>query len=49
MGFVKRMKTTGRFEIPEGAKKEAQLLNLHDIVSLVEEHNIPNTLVINLD
>lgn len=49
MGFVKRMKTTGKIEIPEGAKQEAQLLYLHDIVSIVEEHNIPNTLVMNLD
>ena len=49
MGFVKRMKTTGKVEIPEGAMKEAQLLYLHDIMSLVEEHNIPDSLVMNLD
>jgi len=49
MGFVKRMKTTGKIEIPDGAKKEAQLLYLYDIVSIVEERNIPDTLVMNLD
>ena len=49
MEFVRRMKTTGKVEIPEGAKKEAELLYLHDIVAYVEEHNIPPTLVMNLD
>ena len=49
MDFVKRMKTTGKIEIPEGAKEAAQLLYFHDTVSPVEEHNIPNTLVMNLD
>ena len=49
MAFKKRMKTTGKIEIPDGAKKEAQLLCLHDIVSLVDEHNIPDSLILNLD
>ena len=40
MGFTRRMKTTGKVEIPEGAKQEAELLYLHNIVTLVEEHNI---------
>ena len=35
MSFKKRMKTTGKIKIPDGAKEEAQLLYLHDIVSLV--------------
>ena len=35
MGCNKCMKTAGKIEIPDGAKKEAQLLYLHDIVSLV--------------
>ena len=42
MGFVKRMSTTGKVEIPEGAKRKAELTYLHDIVS-------PSCLVINLD
>ena len=41
MGFTRRMKTTGKVEIPEGAKQEAELLYLHNIVTLVEEHIIP--------
>ena len=44
----KRMKTTGKIEILDGAKKEAQLLYLHDIVYLVEDHNIPNRLILNV-
>ena len=43
------MKTAGKIEIPDGAKKEAQLLYLHDIVSLVDDHNILDSLILNLD
>ena len=49
MGFTRRMKTTGKVEIPEGAKQEAELFFLHNIVTLIEEHNIPESLVMNLD
>ena len=49
MGFIKRIKTTGKIEIPDGAKKEAQLLYLYDIVSLVDDYNIPDSLILNLD
>ena len=48
MGFARRMKTTGEVEIPEGARKEAKLSYLHNIVALVEEHEIPPEPVINL-
>ena len=47
--LVKCMKITRKIKIPEGVKKEAQLLYLHEIVSLVEEHSVPNTPVMNLD
>ena len=49
MGSKKRMKTTGKIEIPNRAKKDAQLLYLHDIVSLVDNHKIPDNLIFNLD
>ena len=49
MGFKKRMKTTDNIEIPDGAKEEAQLLYLHVILSLVDDHNIPASLILNLD
>ena len=43
------MKTTVKVEIPEGAKQEVELLYLHNIVTLVEEHNIPQNLILNFD
>ena len=49
MGFVKQMSTTEKVEIPEGAKEEAKFVYLHDIVALAEEHNVPSSLVLNLD
>ena len=49
MGFKRRMGTTGKADIPEGARKEGELLYLHDIVSFVEKHDIPSHLVMNLD
>ena len=49
MGFARRMKTTGKVQIPEGARKKAELLYLHNVVALVKEHEIPPELVMNLD
>ena len=49
MNFKKRMKTTVKIEILEGAKKESKLSYLHDIVSLVDDHIIPDSLILNLD
>ena len=49
MGFVKQMSTTRKLEIPEGAKNEAQLVYLHDIVTIAEEHKVPFCLILNLN
>jgi len=49
MGFKKRSATTGKVKIPDGARKEAELVFLHDIVNKVEMHDIPRELVFNLD
>ena len=49
MGFKKRMRTTGKVEIPEGARKEAELLYLHNIVTIVEKYETPHSLIMNLD
>ena len=49
MGFKRRIRTTGKVEIAERARKEAELLCLHDIVSIVEKHGILSHLVMNLD
>ena len=49
MGFTKRACTTSKPEIPELAKKEAQLIFQHQIADLVERHSIPSSLVMNFD
>ena len=49
MDFKKRMQTTGKVEIPEGARKKAELLYLHNIVTIVEKYKIPHSLIMNLD
>ena len=49
MDFVKRACTTARPEIPEGVRKEAELIFHHEITSVVERYSIPPTLVINID
>ena len=49
MGFVRRRKTTGKVSIPTGAQKEAELKFLHQIVSHVENNQIPPSLIINFD
>ena len=43
------MQSTGKVEIPEGARKEAELLYLHNIVTIVEKYEIPHSLIMNLD
>ena len=43
------MKTTGKAEIPEGTKKQAELMYLHNIVAIVEENNIPQYLIKNFN
>ena len=49
MSFAKRMQKTGKVKIPTGAKKEAELHYLHDIVSVEEKRIILSDLVMNLD
>ena len=49
MHFVRRTATTSKVEIPEGAKKEAELTFLHRTVSTVEKYKIPNSMILNLD
>ena len=49
LGFVRRMKTTGKVKIPVGTQKEAELKFLHQIVNNVEKHQIPPSLTINFE
>ena len=49
MGLAQRMKTTGKAEIPEGTRKQAELMYLHNIVAIVEENNIPQYLIKNFN
>ena len=49
MGFVRRFFTTGKVSIPEALRKELETQYLRDIVSKIEENNVPSSLVLNLD
>ena len=49
MGFVRRMKTSSKVTIPDGARKEIEFLFQHQIVSAIEEHDIPCSMIINID
>ena len=49
MGFVRRMKTSSKVTIPDGARKEIEFLFQHQIASAIEEHDIPCSIIINID
>lgn len=49
MGFVRRMRTTGKVHIPIGAQREAELKFFHQVVNKVEKYQIPPSLIINFD
>ena len=46
MGFVRRIKTTGKVHIPVGAQKEPELKFLHQLVNQVEKYQITPSLII---
>ena len=49
MGFVRHMRTIDKLEIPDRALMEAKFLFQHQIARLVEDHNIPTSLIMNFD
>ena len=49
LGFRRRVATTEKVGVPEGARKEAGLQHHFRIVNIIEKHNIPKSLVLNSD
>ena len=49
LGFRRRVATTGKVEVPEGARKESGLQHHFRIVNIIEKQNIPKSLVLNGD
>ena len=49
VGFRRRVATTGKVEVPEGARKEAGLQHHFRIVNIIEKRNIPKSFVLNSD
>ena len=49
MGLRRRVVTTGKVQIPEGAKREAGLQHHYRIATIAEKYNIPPSLILNSD
>ena len=49
MSFVRRTGTTEKVYIPAGAKKEAELTFLHEIINKLEKFQTHSSFVLNLD
>ena len=49
MGYVRRKKTTSKVQIPEAVQKEVELIFQRKIAKIVEAHQIPNCMILNLD
>ena len=49
MGFVKRICTKSKTEVPDPPVTEVKLLLQHKIASLVEVHAIPPSFIMNFD
>lgn len=49
MGFVRRVKTSSKVNIPDSARKELEYLFHYEIATAVETQNIPYSMIINID
>ena len=49
MNYTRRKATTSKVKLPDGIRKESELLFHHQIVEKVEKYNIPDSLIVNLD
>ena len=49
MGYVRRAKTISKVQIAKAIQKEAELIFQHKVAQIVESHQIPNCMILNLD
>ena len=49
MGYVRWIKTSSKVKIPDGTRREIEFLFHHEIVTMMEKHNIPGSMIINID
>ena len=43
------MKTSSKVTIPDGVRREIEFLFHHEIVTMIEKHDIPHSMIINID
>ena len=43
------METSSKVKIPEGTRREVEFLFHHEIVTTIKKHNIPGSMIINID
>ena len=49
MNYTRRKGTTSKVALPDGIRKENELLFYHQIVEKVERYDIPDSLILNFD
>ena len=49
MGYVRRMKTSSKVKVPDGARHEIKFLFHYEIVTRIKERNIPGPMIININ
>ena len=49
MEYIRRMKTSSEDKVPGGARREIEFQFHHEIVTMIEKHNIPGSIIINID
>ena len=49
MEYIRRMKTSSEDKVPGGARREIEFQFHDEIVTMIEKHNIPGSMIINID
>ena len=49
MGYVRRVKTASKVQIPKSIQKEAELIFQHKVAQIAEAHHISNCRILNLN